>query len=204
MPGIFLDPSESPKFLTEKLGMSGHDEVIMTLLALVDGMGLETVFGRILRWKIDKSARKIIEGLAKKALVESGYNSDHYTNTQAITMGAGRLIMCHEVYIMDGSADDDVINLELESEMERMVGIGRVHEDDLATLMTPVNCVVTTTQEMMSAMYGTQSRRVSTGNNSHELVIFYDEYEPEEKSDEVENSSKKNNDPFARWAAGEE
>ena len=102
MPGIFLDPSESPKFLTEKMGSAGHDEVIVTLLALVDGMGLETVFGRILRWKIDKSARKIIEGLAKKALLESGYGSDHYTNTQAITMGAGRLIMCHEVYIMDG------------------------------------------------------------------------------------------------------
>lgn len=217
MSSIFLDSSEPPQFITEKISRKSAEEMIAILLALVEEMGFEAVFGRIFRWKVDKDARKIIEALAKKALAESGFPSNHYTNSQAVTMGAGKVILCHEAYIMDGSADDDVMNLELEHEREYMVGIGRIHEDDLATLMTPFNCVVTTTDDMMKAMYGIKHKRVQTGQSQHELVIFYDdEFQEDDSADSSDSSdsadshdsgngnSNKKDDPFARWAEEED
>jgi hypothetical protein len=90
-----------------------------------------------------------------------------------------------------------------------MVGVGRIHEDNLATLMTPFNCVVTTTDEMMKAMYGVKNKRVMTGDNYHELVIFYDDEFQDDSTDSVDSvdstdSDKKDNDPFARWANEED
>jgi hypothetical protein len=209
MPGVFLDPTEPPQFLTEKIGRGSAEEIMGTLLALVEAMGFEAVFGRIFRWRVDKSARKIIEEMAKKALAERGQSSRRYTHTHAVTLGAGQVIMCHEAYIMDGAADDDVMNLELDHEREHMVGVGRIHEDNLATLMTPFNCVVTTTDEMMKAMYGVKNKRVMTGDNYHELVIFYDDEFQDDSTDSVDSvdstdSDKKDNDPFARWANEED
>lgn len=202
MPGIFLNESDPPQFLTEKIGdNSSAEEIIGTLMAMVETVGFEVVFGRILRWKVEKNARKLISEATKKALMESGYKPNFYTVTQSITLGAGRVIMCHESYIMDGGADDDVINYDLEHERERMVGIARIHEDDLATLMTPVSCVVTTTADMMSAMYGVKFKRVETEGNGHEIVIFYDDdYEAEVPKTEQQQAKR---DPFAEWAEEE-
>ena len=205
MPGIFLSSSEPPQFLTEKIN-SSSENVVNIVVSLVEAMGFEAVFGGIFRWKVEKSARKVIEDSAKKALVEAGYPANHYSHVQAITLGSTRVALCHETYIMDGSADDDVINLELDHEREHMVGIGRIHEDNLASLMTSDICIITTTDDMMKTMYGIKHKRVQVEGEHHETVIFYDD---EFQSDSVDStdsadSDTPKNDPFAKWAAGEE
>ena len=185
MKGLFLDSSEKPKFLYQKFGGKDPGLVAAAIEALVESQGFDIVFGIIFRWKVDEAALRVIKEDAEKILQENGFDLDFETKEKAKVYGTLRVVMCHEMYAFGGNADSDVEEYGLQYEMEHMVGLGRMHEDDLATLISSSGCVVTTRSGLMNAMHGMKSRRVDTGH-SHELVIFYDD-EGISDSDDSEN-----------------
>ena len=174
MDGITIDSGDKPVFLFQKFNGQPPQIVVAATLAMVDSMGMDVVFGRIFRWKIDSAAKRVIERDAREVLAEHGQTLDPDTKKKAHIAGALRVIMCHEMHIMDGDADNDAATFNIEDKIANMTGIGRMHEDDLATLISPSGCVVTSRSGLMNAMHGMAFERVAT-SDSHEMVLFYDD-----------------------------
>lgn len=189
MPGILLDGSAAPMFFFEKLADEQiGDDVMGAIMAMVESMGFEVVFGRIFRWEVDLESRKVMEKITREMLDAEGIERNRYSKQQAMTIGAGNVTLCHEAYILSDEADKQVAQYGLEHEMKYMVGFGRIHENGISTLMTPVKCMVTTVEGMFKAMHGIEHKMVDT-EDSHSIVIFYDEYVEEDGDEDASDNN---------------